>query len=434
MQVDVYSPPWDVSGKYHRYKIEEGRVYYQPLQETSDWKIVSFVKDRIPAQAKADWEDLMVLDDKGNIQYTKITANMDNPEWKSGIFDLPVISEIFNRYVYEDPYPKSSGLWSPSFIEEGKIYVDHLRRKHPIDTSLAYGSTTFLLIYDERHRGFRCYDPFCFKGPEDKESFLYLPLPETADFTFELKGLATCASQSVMLGYEICPEQSGGVRKTIALYTIFADTNTMGENPLIEYTYGSNPQKEEFVLPVALYRKHCLPPGQITSCVKVLRTQGNENDDRLLEIEGMQGEQCGFWQKELSQQQWSFIPCKDHKIPSSSILSLVECDPKSEFHPSVFNYVSENGKDKLLNFGKNSLQSTIFCENGETLTLYRNQSKMNFIGFNFTDYTLVHNKDGSTESVVIDEKEGGLVIESSQIMSRKTLFEFLSTKNKMINL
>jgi hypothetical protein len=404
--LDIIYPPWLIHDRVNEFAVIHGHLYWGPLIGSKRlWKAVVLPNDRVPVQVKADWENLMVLDTKGDVHYAKSCKGtktlMNKLAWQKGIWDLPVISALFNEVILHDPnfsVPRD-GLWATSYIESGCLYVDGAGRVHEIgDGKDQIGPTTTAFVADTKRRLFKYYDPYIPKWSEDGEK-IFLPFPETSSRYLHLKGCASCRSGLFFIGFDVARAEEGGVNKTLAAYFICADANLLGLNPGIKYSYlQMPPQARDFVLPAYLYQKIQLPEnGILTSLVGVVRTSGNRMTDVVLTIEGRKNNEHGFFFKKLSDAEWSFKPVP-HKInPEDFLLEQFHKDEK--FMPLLFDYLGMSGKGfkaELLNFGKNTLCSVINIEiegNIHEVRLHPRQSQWDLLGFDFTEYAIVANEE-----------------------------------------
>lgn len=415
---EIY-PPWREHDRVNKFIVENGKLFWKPLKqeenEDREWVEVELPEGRTPHQPKADWENLMVLDTDGDVHYTKSCDGtetlMTNPKWSSGIWVLPVVSEIFNRFIYQDPNftVPDGGAWDCSYLEEGSFYLDALGRQHGLGENKGeIEATTTAYVADTKTRRFRFYDPYIPKSPEDSEK-LFIPFPETSETTFDLKGCSSCRSGLFCIGYDVSQaEPKVGVVKELAMYYIPVDANLLGLNPMISYTYSSEPESEtDFVLPASHHQRISLPQGlgvELTGIVGMERAEGKAMTDVVLTVEGkrvveyddgVEEEEKGFFYKKPCDEEWQFKPMPSHLIDPDDILVEKCYDQDEVFSTTVFNFfghtVDGEHDAKLKNFGHNSLISSISVTIDGIdygMQLYTQESQWNLIGFDWKSYVL----------------------------------------------
>lgn len=426
---DSISPPWTIHDRVNEFVIKQGALEWRPIgQINADWKAVTLPHGATPCEVKADYEDIMVSDTDGLIHYAKSSNDdgtlMEKLSWQKGIFDLPVISQIYNAIV-KQPNVKISKTqsWGCSFIESSCFYLDADGKEYSVGK---IGATTTLFVADPKERVFSYYDPFIFKVVEEKKK-IFLPFPETSERYLELLELATCCSGLFLIGYDIRQAEGIGVEKQLSGYFISADANLLGLQPvpfLLSYSYSS--EKRKFVLPVSLYRKINLPEG-ITKNIGLERAPGTKMTDLVLTIESLGGY---YWQK-LGEKEWKFTEAPDRKKEPSALLKPVVVDSEETFTPMVFDYTGKTKKEgypaTLHDFGHNSLDSKIVVDKAGTISemhLYPKQCCWNLLGFDEIDYFLVEREANKAIEVLVSiDKETGKVLIRKKF-HKEPLFEF----------
>lgn len=282
--------------------------------------------------------------------------------------------------------------WSCSYLEAGTFYLDGAGQKHGLGDD-GIGPTTTAYVADQVNRCFRYYDPFVPKWSEDAED-LYIPFPETATSTFELKGLASSRSGLFILGYDVVAAPKGGVEKSLGLYFLSADANLRGLNPGISYTYETrSADASEFVLPASLYQKLPFPDGGVCATLGVERGKGLLMTDVILTISGEKDGERGYFYLLLGEEKWEF---KVEEGDDQEVLPVWVKDREQVFESGLQNCDGHTWDGEyvvtLQGFGRNALQCrmTVWAK-GEKypLYLYPKCSQWNLVGFDKLVYTLV---------------------------------------------
>lgn len=431
-------PPGTTHDRVNQFTVENGHLFWRPL-DGEEWTEVSLPGNRKAFQVKADWENLMVLDTEGDVHYAKSVSGtgtlMQEVKWQKGIWDLPVISEIYNRIVKEPNFVVANGeSWACSYLEDGAFYVDGAGQKHALGDD-GIGPTTTAFVADHVNRCFRFYDPFVPKWAEDAED-LFIPFPETATSTFELKEVASARSGLFLIGYDVEPSPKGGVEKSLALYFLSADANLLGLNPGISYGYQTKAANSStFALPASLYRKLPMPDGDLCSTIGVERASGSLMTDLILTISGYQDGEKGYFYLPLGEEKWQF---RKKESNQQEALPPLIIDPKQKFESGLQNCdgFTWDGEHSvlLLGYGKNALQCSMKISVGGEyfpLYLYPKLSQWNLIGFDHVVDTLVIPKKtrkalkwdcGKVVPVQIERTKDSLTI--SRKSNGKEIFHF----------
>jgi hypothetical protein len=91
-----------------------------------------------------------------------------------------------------------------------------------------------------------------------------------------------------------------------AIYTRLADYDTLGENPVLGYTYVRG-KHDDRTLPPEDWRPQPPVPGKMTRAITILQT-GPGNASREVRVEGVDATGAGgYWRKALLDAAWSFV-------------------------------------------------------------------------------------------------------------------------------
>ena len=92
-----------------------------------------------------------------------------------------------------------------------------------------------------------------------------------------------------------------------SLHTRLYDFDTAGENDLYTYSYIlDGPAGTTRALPAEPWRRQAAPEGVITDRVTIYQ-DGEGNGARVLRVEGSQGEQDGYFEKRIFENDWRFV-------------------------------------------------------------------------------------------------------------------------------
>jgi hypothetical protein len=394
--------PGRIHDQIHEYEIIDHKLFYRFFLHTKEWKELTLPENREALEVKADDEDLLVLDTQRVVHLTKSVHGekslLEAPNWWKGIFNLPIISSIYNRIVAQPKLELPEGaLWSCSFLEEGTLYLDGTGRTHMLGRGHRdITPTDTVYIANKDSRLFFYYDPYIPKESSDR-GCLTIPFPETSSSTFDLVHFVSARSGLFLIGYDITHKKEGEVTKTLALYFASVDANLLGMNALeVRYSYSSN--SHNFRLPAVRYEQQPIPSDSISSNIGIERDIDNSMRNLILTVEGKQVEIPGIFTKTVNEKKWKFTPQSTETL---QVLELKEIEEKRSFTTSVYDYEGNsmcgNHDARLKNFGDNSWHSPITIKTeGRKIyhcDLYRKQSQWNLVGFNCTDYTLVANPE-----------------------------------------
>ncbi len=268
--------------------LRDGRVWRRPNPETTGkdegWALLP--PDGRPrhsaarpgakvVELSADGENLVAVDDDGLVYYTKL----GDVEWIER-WGLP---------------PNGAPLRAPR--ERRGLHISHRGplvggyedidgNSHPVSA----GVTTFYLL-ERDGRSLRYADPWL---PEEFARRIALPLRDR----FVAAALSASASTLFV------------VDRRGRLFTRIADYDTLGENPVLPYTYerGLHEGQSARVLPPEEWVEQPAPPGRITARICVLQT-GPGNGGRELRVEGTDAAGApGHWARLIRDSTWRFVP------------------------------------------------------------------------------------------------------------------------------
>jgi hypothetical protein len=117
-----------------------------------------------------------------------------------------------------------------------------------------------------------------------------------------------------------------------ALYTRLYDFDTGGENSLLTYSYvidGDDGTTRK--LPAEPWRRQPAPPGPITRRITVFQN-GEGNAARVLRVEGLSGDQPGYYEKAIDATAWRFHPLEALAEP---LLRGTPTPARPDDHPLV---------------------------------------------------------------------------------------------------
>lgn len=268
--------------------LRDGRVWRRPNPETTGedepWELLP--PDGLPrhsarragatlVELSADGENLVAVDDDGLVHYTKLGDLKWIESW-----GLP---------------PNGATLHAPR--ERRALHISHRGplvggyedidgNSHPVSA----GVTTYYLL-EQDGRSLRYADPWL---PEEFARRIALPLRDR----FIAAGLSASASTLFV------------VDRRGRLFTRLADYDTLGENPVLPYTYerGLHEGQSARVLPPEDWQEQPGPPGRITARITILQT-GPGNGGRELRVEGTDAAGApGHWARAIRDTAWRFVP------------------------------------------------------------------------------------------------------------------------------
>lgn len=432
----------------HEFAINDGILWTRPHQSQMSWKAVYFdgyMEGLKPKSLSCDGANLVVLDEKNQVHYKKILREFraveiqksnrfqsiknkinpasdayiaidksDRANWKDRWFSLPYIQAIVNLFTGKRlALPEDAKGWAISHRGRYNDYLeDQENQHHPVDAGV-----TTLYVLDRNGKDIFKYDPW-----SSKHVKISIPLPESANRSFEAENLSVSASTIMAIGYET--EKDHSEQSTLKIYTRLADIDSEGWNPGLKYDYFKHPDDPDTrVIPLASWQTHPLQlePGDfITKEINILQT-GEGNDARELRVAGQYKAEKGFFFKKINEKDWQFEALKNSKIDQSQALKLTK--PAGSFQTTVHNYQSQKAKiggiperevsARLLDFGQRSFHSKLMLKIGERdveLDLYKKKTLKNFIGFEGDSYELVVPEKLHHDSQLSKALEGKKVI------------------------
>ncbi len=268
--------------------LRDGRVWRRPNPETTGadeaWTLLP--PDGRPVHSarregaavvelSADGENLVAVDEDGLVYYTKLGDVAWIERWGLPPNGAPLHAPLERR-----------GL---CISHRGPLvggYEDIDGNSHPVSA----GVTTFYLL-EEDGRSLRYADPWL---PEEFARRIALPLRDR----FVAAALSASASTLFV------------VDRRGRLFTRIADYDTLGENPVLPYTYerGFHEGQAARVLPPEEWVEQSAPPGRITARICILQT-GPGNAGRELRVEGTDASGApGHWARPIRDAAWRFVP------------------------------------------------------------------------------------------------------------------------------
>ncbi|WP_068466878.1 hypothetical protein [Candidatus Protochlamydia phocaeensis] len=453
------------------FALEDGIIWYRFRQDCQGkWKPIFFdgYPNLIPQEIDSDGANLVAIDQNGDVHYKKVLREfrlleipsalrqkieqelidlepdayiaVDKAEhynWKENWFSLP----YFRLYFFVNlltgkrlRIPSDTIAWSISHrgLYQNTIQ-DRLNRSHQIE-----GGTTTLFALDRNKRDIFKHDPW---SPQMAK--MSIPLPETADSTFEAEEIDASASTLMVIGYQKKKQAKEEVAKVI---TYLVDLDIIGWNPLFErthqYTYSDHPPDEKaWALPFPSWQEHplALQTGDfITKRISILQT-GEGNLARQLRLYGVRQGQRGCYFKNIDEEEWHFKPEEGEPYSLEEAFPLTR-HTESPFETTVHDYEAvaldfpssfskeepEEISAKLSSFGQRSLHAKLqLTIQGKpySLDLYTKKTLKNFFGIGSSSYDLVipdslaEEKDlfayfqgKSVISVHIENKQGKVIM------------------------
>jgi len=375
----------------HCFVIHKGFIWSKPINGAGiEWTPIYF-DGTDPVEIKADGANLIVLDKNNCVHYKKVIQEWRDDDcyccaykgtknnWKKKWFSLPVLNFITNIFTGKLlKLPKDMRTWAVSHRSVYNNYqTDAIGQKHiePV-------GTTQLYCLDKSGKWILIYDPWIHKTAK-----ISIPVPNTANSSFEAINLSASASTVMLAGYELKQAGEGKIKRVLKVYTQFADVDILGWNPGVKYDYpGNSPSHKARVIPMPGYMEHPFVfEGQagITGEIRIIQN-GQGNDARILLAEGQnkEGEEGYYWKK-IDQTEWQFFATPHDQRP---------CLPQEEVvegHLQTFvNDYSGKVDDvdvKIEKYGKGSYLSKLHLSKGSAkieLVLNRRKNLMTFLGFN----------------------------------------------------
>jgi hypothetical protein len=387
----------------NEYIIDRGILWFKARNSPKEeWKPIYFEGEAegiVPEEIRADGANLMVLA-RNKIYYKKVLEESPNiqkyiykdissdshwiPQW----FTLPVISLLQNPFADNHlTLPNNYRAWSISHRGEFCCQIeDGLGNEHLNPLTI---TSLYVLLKDGKN--IEIFDPYA-----NIDAHVILSVFETPQTSFEAISLTSSASTLFIIGYEITPLDSGGVKRILKTMTWLVDHDTLGYNPAISYGLGHVvPRPEAFMLPMPGWIEHPLElkgRAAITKEMTIFQT-GQGNNARELRIAGWnEAGEAGYYRKKISDTSWQYV-AYPHSLQKNEALEPFKIALKESFKTTVSDYEKGilNGpklpkeikvKAALLNFGLASLTSTLRIENNgkiADLLLFKTKGIMNFI-------------------------------------------------------
>jgi hypothetical protein len=354
-----------------------------------------------------------------NYSYIAFDTN-EEPNWQAEWFSLPVASTLVNTFK-RDRLKMPPSFRAVAISHRGRFndhVDDNIGQHHPVGTGV-----TTLYVLDQNGRDIHKYDPW---SPPWAETVI--GLKETSNTIFIANNISVSASTIMAIGFEVNHKTK---TNTLKILTRLADIDTEGANPGLKYSFVYEAgQKDTRILPFdSDWQEHPLnlmEPAFVTQNISILQT-GEGNNARVLRIEGQNQQGIwGYYQKKISQLDWSFFPY-DFNMPHQEPIQPLIFD---DFYSSVADYCGTyNGYPvELKNFGARSNHSQLIItihDRPYILDIYKRFSMATFFGMEKYKYDLVnknksdelkqllHNKD--TMDVRIKLKDDELTIKLSKI-------------------
>lgn len=292
---EAFTHEWDLA-------LRDGRVWRRPHGKDGPWELVP--PDGRPrhsarregaaiTELHADGLNLVAVDEDGLVYYTKL----DEVDW-----------------IERWGLPRGEPLFAPrerralAISHRGPLaggYEDIDGNVHPISAGV-----TSLYLLEADGRTLRYADPWL---PSGFVRRLCLPLGDR----LIAAGLSASASTLFVI------DARG------RMFTRLADYDTLGENPVLNYTYARGPTRGgERVLPPEHWVEQPAVPGRITTRITILQT-GKGNAARELRVEGVDAKGAGgYWKKPIVGEAWAFVatgravegPFADPQAPEEAVL------------------------------------------------------------------------------------------------------------------
>ncbi len=411
------------------YAIENNFLWHRPRaqspEKVQEWKPLFFDGTsfgRTPTSLSADGANLVVIDDKGMVHYRKVLIEgrgyeqiqskqmqrhlrqhreieiekedtstyvaIDKSEkvnWKPCWYSFPVVNRIINL-ITGKKLPSSGVISHRGRFTYG--FEDAAGQFHKSEIGV-----TTLYELGKDGRTIQKHDPW---APSYSNVQLYFP--ETEDSAFVASAYDASASTIVSLGYEINAKTKSA---RIKILTNFCDIDTLGNNPLLRYSYNPSDVGAR-ILPEIVknegWEEHALPDDvkEFFSAVTVTQTGiGSKARELRIAARNKAGQE-GYYKKNLQDgKSWEFVACA---IDTSKPLALSkEWDKKID--PKVHSYTGSTSNEKgipikitLEHFGEHGYHSVLRLNCGGKsfdLQVHKRLGWKTFLGIQAEFYDLV---------------------------------------------
>lgn len=386
------------------YVIHEGLIWTKIIHENdSEWTPIYF-DGTDPVEIKADGANLIVRDSKNRVHYKKVIREWRDKgddrycyadkstknNWKDKWFSLPVFNFIANIFTGKLlQLPENTRGWAISHRSAYNNYqTDAIGQKHvePV-------GTTQLYALESDGKWISVYDPWIHTSAK-----IHIPVPNTANSSFEAIDIAASASTVMLIGYELTKTTDGRIKRELKVYIRFVDVDVLGWNPGVKYDYpGNNPTHKARVIPMPGYQEHPFDfEGQagITGKIRIIQN-GQGNEARILLAEGKNSDgESGYYRKKVDADQWQFVK-NTHNIEG---LLREEEIADGDLETFVGDYSGEvDGVTvKVEQYGEGSYLSKLHLSKGNDkveLVLHRRKTLMTLLGFNVHKHEIALPKD-----------------------------------------
>jgi hypothetical protein len=285
------------------FTVSGGRIWSRPIAApNADWQ--PFGGTGLPPEAvgsivelSADGRNLVALDEKQTVHYTKVDAI----KWTRAWLSLPVVGPVKNLVAGERLRMPPNRGWSVSHRgPENEYYEDILGKRHPVDT----GVTTLYALTDDGTRVIYA-DPWLPNGFDNEVS-----MPEGGRFVAD----SMDAAASTLFLMATGAQADGDAH---VMYTRLYDFDTSGNNPFLGYAYRPTDDPEIRALPNEAWRRQPSIPldgaARLSGRITILQT-GKGNAARELRVEGTDATgRTGYYAKPIYASTWAFVGT-DHPI------------------------------------------------------------------------------------------------------------------------
>jgi hypothetical protein len=324
-EIDRVTIPTSNSGYNHlaSFVIKDGIIWRKYHDAKGVWEPMyfdGFEDGTVPVFLDVDGANLIVIDDLDEVHYKKTMTEWRDElgeyhyidktlrdNWKPEWFTFPYLRPIYNAFAHKR-LKLPAGWKAFAVSHRGQYAYYYLDAKQQKQFDKVGTSTFFLLAADGRT--ILIADPWLPFGFNH-----YMPCP--ADKTFVADNLHAAASTVFLIGRGVKTVVEEGKtihKKTVKLFTRFADFDTTGQNPLRKYSYTRSDDTSVIHLPAEDWVEHDIEltgKARLSKIIWIEQT-GMGNNARRLNVVGTNAKgEIGYYTKSIEEKSpdaWKFIP------------------------------------------------------------------------------------------------------------------------------
>lgn len=394
-KIDSVISPFFTFNCVSYFKVEEGRILHKRISLEGHWEVIPHPQmgDASIACIKADGANLVVFDSRGVVHYKKVVKEKRDGELGPYRFSVKALKDNWKKDWFTLPYLstllKVVCGGSLRLDPNDSIAISHRGELSALSLNPLSGkyvrlpNATTLVQYDSRQRVLRLHDPWIPRWTD-----VTIPLPQSTTYDFEFIAMDVSASLLAVLGYKRTPVKDGHVLKTLTIFTIFADLDSMGLNPLVRYIRGKgSPQDRAWHVALEGWREESLPEHieGIFPSIRVVQN-GPYSTSRTLMLEGLdRWKNSGIFLKMLGEDRWKF--CAADISPRQSLGPTVRSWDEGKL--SLMNdYQGESDKVvcRITDYSKEAMFIKLYLGDEAPIQIVRLPSYLSYIGMKKSSY------------------------------------------------